>query len=45
MQVMLTAFQQMNTKNTGIQSIQADHRQNLSTVIYLKSTKRGRDYR
>ena len=25
MQVMLTAFLQMNTKNTGIQSVQADH--------------------
>ena len=25
MQAMLTAFLQMNTKNTGIQSVQADH--------------------
>ena len=46
MQAMLTAFLQMNTKNTGIQSVQADQRrQNLSTIIYIKSTKRGRNYR
>ena len=25
MQAMLTAFLQINTKNTGIQSVQADH--------------------
>ena len=43
MQAMLAAFLQMNTKNTGIQSVQAD--QNLSTTIYIKSTIRGRDYR
>ena len=46
MQAMLAAFLQMNTKNTGIQSVQADQiRRNLSTIIYIKYTKRGRDYR
>ena len=46
MQAMLAAFLHMNTKNTGIQSVQADpDRQNLSTAIYVKSTERGRDYR
>ena len=44
MQAMLAAFLQMNTKNTGIQS-SGSYRQNLSTIIYIKSTKRGRDYR
>ena len=45
MQVMLAAFLQMNTKNTGIVSSSRPDRQNLSTIIYIKSTKRGRDYR
>ena len=45
MQVMLAAFLQMNTKNTGTQSVQADQiGKNLSTIIHLKFTKRGRDY-
>ena len=45
MQVMLAAFLQMNTKNTGTVSSGRPDRQNLSTIIYIKSTKRGRDYR
>ena len=40
MQAMLTAFLQINT----VSSSRPD-RQNLSTTIYDKSTKRGRDYR
>ena len=45
MQVMLTASLQMNTKNTGIQSVQADQiGRTYSTTIYFKFTKRGRDY-
>ena len=46
MQAMLAAFLQMNTKNTGIQSVQADQiGRTYPLVIYVKSTKRGRDYR
>ena len=45
MQVMLTAFLQMNTKNTGIVSSSRSNRQNLSTIIHFKLTERGRDYR
>ena len=45
MQAMFTAFLQMSTKNTGIVSSSRPDRQNLSTTIYNKSTKRGRDYR
>ena len=45
MQAMLAAFLQMNIKNTGIVSSGRPDRQNLSTIIYIKSTKIRGDYR
>ena len=45
MQAMLAAFLQMNTKNTDTVSSGRPDRQNLSTIIYIKSTKRRRDYK
>ena len=42
MQAMLTAFLQTNIKNTAIQLVQADQ---ISTAVYDKLTKRGRNYR
>ena len=45
MQVMLTAFLQINTKNTGIQSVQADQIGKTYPLLFtFKFTKRGRDY-
>ena len=46
MQAMLTAFLQMNTKNTGIQSVQADHvGRTYPPLFMINLPKRGRDYR
>ena len=46
MQAMLAAFLQMNTKNTGIQSVQADQIcRTYPPLFTFKFTKRGRDYR
>ena len=46
MQVMLTAFLQMNTKNTGIQSVQADQIGRTYPLLFtLNLPKEVRDYR
>ena len=42
MQAMLAAFIQMNTKNTGVQSVQADQiGRTYPYAGYIKFTKRG----
>ena len=46
MQAMLAAFLQTNTKNSTIQSVQADWMgRTYPTTVYNKLTKRGRNYR
>ena len=39
MQVMLTAFLQMNTKNTGIQSVQADQISRTYSIVHMSRCK------
>ena len=46
MQAMLAAFLQINTKNTGIQSVQADQIGRAYPLLFMINLpKRGRDYR